>query len=171
MSEMLYCWNLKIELREFVFSDIACCCCCCRVLHSQLMLPHPLSSISYAVSEWLLLVLIYCVFENGVCNRIFEIWKVHGWMNIKILEMLYCSNLKIELREFVFSNRTSPGAAVASINILCIFKQNIVNCCVPSACRCRVPSIACCCCCHRRWCPEILQPTVSSSILCMSVTM
>jgi hypothetical protein len=25
-------------------------------------------------------------------------------MNLKILEMLYCSNLKIELREFVFSD-------------------------------------------------------------------
>ena len=45
--------------------------------------------------------------------------------------MLYCSNLKIELREFVFSNRISPAPAVAIINILCIFKQNIASCCVP----------------------------------------
>ena len=43
--------------------------------------------------------------------------------------MLYRSNLKIELREFVFSNRISPAAAVAIINILCIFKQNIASCC------------------------------------------
>jgi len=31
------------------------------------------------------------------------------------MEMLYCSNLKNELRDFVFSDRTSPAAAAAAV--------------------------------------------------------